>query len=85
MSLHDDIQNHINDLQKLLNETTEPALIKKARELWGKEDYRFKVLKQFVASSGDRFAKPADPPAPEPSGGQDNKPVQKSAKEFDKK
>ncbi|HEW98570.1 MAG: hypothetical protein DRR16_07595 [Candidatus Parabeggiatoa sp. nov. 3] len=62
MSLHDDIQSHINDLQKLLNETTEPALIKKARELWEKEDYRFKVLKQFVASSGDRFAKQADPP-----------------------
>ena len=80
MSLHDDIQSHINDLQKLLNETTEPALIKKARELWGKEDYRYKVLKQFVASSGDRFAGPAEPPVeskPDPDDGHkiQNKPI----------
>jgi len=75
MSLHDDIQNHINDLQKLLNETTEQALIKKARELWGKEDYRFKVLKQFVASSGDRFSQSADPADIKPDHDLGNKPV----------
>jgi len=75
MSLHDDVQNYINNLQKLLNETTEQALINKARTLWKKDDARYKVLKQFLES--EKFAKPADPPdiKPDSDGGVQNKPV----------
>ena len=62
MSLHDDLQNYIHELQALLQETHEQALIDKARDLWGQDDARYEVLEQFVASSGDRFNKPADPP-----------------------
>jgi hypothetical protein len=65
MSLHDDLQNYIHELQALLQETHEQALIDKARDLWGQDDARYEVLEQFVASSGDRFAKPANPPARE--------------------
>jgi hypothetical protein len=77
MSLHDEIQNHINELQDLLKETNEETLLDKAREQWGEDDSRYEVLEQFVESpSSSRFRKPPDPPAPEP--GQDggsNKPV----------
>jgi hypothetical protein len=91
MSLHDDIQSHINELQELLKETNEDTLLDKAREQWGEDDSRYEVLEQFVESPSssrfskqakpplDRFDKPAAPPAPE-SGSQDggsvqNKPV----------
>jgi hypothetical protein len=74
MSLHNAIQNYINDLQDLLNETTEQALIDKARELWGQDDVRYEVLEQFVESPS-KFNKPPKPPAPESGQGNDNKPV----------
>jgi len=74
MSLHDAIQNHINDLQKLLNETTEQALIDKARELWGQDDSRYEVLEQFVKSSS-KFNKQAKPAEPESGHTSENKSV----------
>jgi len=75
MSIHDDIQSHINELQELLQETDEETLLDKAREQWGEDDSRYEVLEQFVESpSSSRFSKPADPPAPESPGGQ-NKPI----------
>jgi gamma-glutamylcysteine synthetase len=65
MNLHDAIRNDINDLQKLLNETTEQALIDKARTLWEKDDIpieddaRYEVLEHFLES--EKFAKTAGP------------------------
>jgi len=79
MSLHDEIQSHINELQDLLKETNEDTLLKKARKQWGENNSRYEVLEQFVeSSSSSRFNKPAKPLAPE--SGQDggsvqNKPV----------
>jgi hypothetical protein len=79
MSLHDALQNHIKDLQDLLNEPNERDLLDKAREKWQEHDLRYAVLEQFAAD--EKFAKPAGPFSPEPSsGGEDNKPVRKSAK-----
>jgi len=65
MTLHNNIQNYINDLQDLLKVTDEQALIDKARTLWeeGQDDARYEVLEQFLES--EKFAKPPDPPAPE--------------------
>ncbi len=81
MSLHDDIQIHINELQDLLKETNEDTLLDKAREQWGEDDSRYEVLEQFVKSpspSSSRFNKQAKPLAPEPGqdgGSVQNKPV----------
>jgi len=80
MSLHDEIQIHINDLQNLLKETNEETLLDKAREQWREDDPRYEVLEQFVESpSSSRFNKQAKPPAPESGSGNDsslqNKPV----------
>jgi hypothetical protein len=80
MSLHDDIQSHINELQDLLKETNEDMLLDKAREQWGEDDSRYEVLEQFVESpSSSKFSKPAAPPAPESGSNNDssvqNKPV----------
>jgi hypothetical protein len=77
MSLHDDIQNYINDLQALLYETDEQALLNKAREQWGEDDVRYEVLEQFVTSP-QKFSKPPDPPEDIKSDGdQQNKTVRK--------
>jgi hypothetical protein len=74
MSVHNAIQNYIHDLQDLLKETNEQALIDKARELWGQDDARYEVLEQFVESPS-KFNKPAKPAEPEPSNTSENKPV----------
>jgi len=79
MSLHDEIQNYINELQNLLKETNEETLLDKACKQWGEDDSRYEALEQFVESaSSSRFNKPPDPPAPESSqegGSIQNKPV----------
>ncbi|MCK5719611.1 MAG: hypothetical protein KAH84_06635 [Thiomargarita sp.] len=80
MNLHESIQNYINELQALLNETDEQKLINKAYKQWGEDDARYEVLEQFVESlSASRFKQPAKPAAPESNqgdGGQiQNKPV----------
>ena len=78
MSLHDDIQSHINELQELLKETDEDALLDKARKQWGEDDSRYEVLEKFVESpSSSRFTKRADPPdiKPDADGGGQNKPI----------
>jgi hypothetical protein len=77
MSLHDEINLYINDLQALLTESNEKTLLKNAREQWGEEDGRYEVLEEFVNSPpSSRFNKPADPPATE-SGGNDSTPTNK--------
>jgi len=78
MSLHDEIQSHINYLQELLKETNEETLLDKAREQWGEDDSRYEVLEQFVKSaSSSRFSERADPPdiKPDSNDGVQNKPV----------
>jgi len=66
MSLHDNIQNYINELQDLLLETDEQKLLDKAYSKWREDDSRYEVLEQFVESpSSSKFSKPANPPAPE--------------------
>ena len=59
MSLHDDLQNYINELQNLLKETNEETLLDKACKQWGQDDARYEVLEQFLES--ERFSKPAKP------------------------
>jgi hypothetical protein len=78
MSLRDDIQSHINELQDLLKETNEETLLDKARKQWGEDDSRYEVLEQFVDSpSPSKFRERADPPdiKPDPDDGVQNKPV----------
>ena len=81
MSLHDEIQIHINELQNLLQETNEETLLDKAREQWGEDDSRYEVLEQFVkspSSSKSKFNKQAKPMGsePKPSQTEENKPVE---------
>jgi len=52
MNLHNNIQNYVNELQNLLHETDEQALIDKASEVWKKDDARYEVLEQFWESEG---------------------------------
>ena len=78
MSLHDEIQRHINYLQELLLETDEQKLLDKAYKKWGEDDSRYEVLEQFVKSaSSSRFSERADPPdiKPDSNDGVQNKPV----------
>jgi hypothetical protein len=80
MSLHDEIQNHINELQDLLKESNEETLLDKARQQWGEEDSRYEVLEQFVESPpSSRFSTRAKPAESEPSGEEggsvQNKPI----------
>ncbi len=78
MSLHDDIQNYINDLQALLTESHDKTLLKNAREQWGEEDGRYEVLEEFVNSPpSSRFSQSADPADIKPD---QNEPVNKSVK-----
>ncbi len=78
MSLHDEINLYINDLQALLTESNEKTLLKNAREQWGEEDGRYEVLEEFVNSPpSSRFSQSADPPATE-SGGNDSTQENKS-------
>ena len=72
MSLHDDIQSHINELQELLLETDEQKLLDKAYNKWGEDDSRYEVLEKFVESpSSSRFSERADKPdiKPDPDDG----------------
>ncbi len=77
MPLHDEIKKYINDLQELLTETTEQALIDKARTLWKEDDARYEVLEQLLDS--EKFKTQAEPPAPESTQGENpnlqNKPI----------
>ncbi|EDN71092.1 hypothetical protein BGP_3433 [Beggiatoa sp. PS] len=73
MSLHDALQNHLKDLQELLNEPNERSLLDKAREKWQEHDLRYAVLEQLAAD--EKFSKPPDPPDPESGKGNENKPV----------
>jgi hypothetical protein len=79
MSLHDEINSYINDLQSLLTASDEKTLLKKAREDWGQDDPRYEVLEYFVNSPPSyKFNKPPKPLEPESSSNdstQENKPV----------
>jgi hypothetical protein len=65
MSLHDEIKKYLNELQELLTETTEQALIDKARALWGEDDVRYEVLEQLLEESY-KFRTQSKPAEPEP-------------------
>ncbi len=63
MSLHNNIQSYIKDLQDLLNQPNAQALLDKAGEKWEEHDLRYAVLEQLAAT--EKFDKPAGGPDPE--------------------
>lgn len=95
MNLHNEIQNHISELQDLLTETDEQKLLNKARKQWGEDDSRYEVLEQFVTTSSSRgvsksvksplhsFDKPAGGPNPESFDGPAAPPAPESGQNGD--
>lgn len=76
MTLHHALTNYIKELQDLLSEPDEQALLDQAEKRWTALDYRYQVLLKFVEplTAPQKFGKPAPAPKPETGTGGSTEP-----------